>query len=331
MKYWLLSFFLILPVAFSQSAEKVEKITLVADGDILLKLDKNSMGIKKGEHVDDVYIKKEVHRLREYLYGRGYWKSKINYKKVALGDGIEIIFTILAEKMAKVVDVKITSDNINLVKEYEKKVAGIKSKPFDKLRFKIILDEISREIFESGYYYSNISFKKNIIKGGNENIVHVGLDVHIQFGFQYNFHFEGNIILNRFELVDFVRQKILANKNDDLEIQIKRSILEKYKQFGIYGTVVEIRSERTISINNKVTMKNFFVMIKEGKKIELKNFVFEGNEAISLEELESIYYENSTSLASQGYYDKEYLENFFWYFEKKISRKRFCFCRCFKP
>ena len=322
MKY-VLPLFLMVSLAYAKATHQVEKVTFIIEGEIPLELNENSVGIKEGDHVDDGSIEEEVRKLRQSLYSMGYLKLKIDYRKIVQGDGVEVVFVVSVEKIAKVVDLKLTSDNVYLLQEYKKKVMEIKDKPFSNLRVKIILDELGKEIFDSGYYYSSITFKKKMTEERQASVANVSLDIHLQFGLQYNFYFKGNTVLNRFELVDFIRQSILTNKNDDPEKRIKLSILEIYKSLGIYGTMIKVRSERAVSINNKVTMKNFFITIEEGKKLVLKNFIVEGNVAIPLEEIEKFYYEKSTSLASQGYYDKDYLLNFVDVLKKEYLKRGF--------
>ena len=331
MKYFLLFFFFIVPVTFSQTTKQIKKITFVVDENISLNLGQGVMGIKEGDYIKDSDVKKEILKLNQYLYSRGYLKSKISHKKIALENGIEIVFTISAEKIAKIVDLKVTSDSIYILKEYEKKITNIKNKPFNNLNTKIILDEIGKEIFESGYYYSKVSFKKRIISEDQNGIAEYGLNIHIHFGFQYNFNFMGNVALSRFELIDFIRQSISTNKNDNPDKRIRYSILDKYKSLGIYGTSVNMRSERAISVNNKVVMRNFFIKIKEGKKIVLKNFVVDGNQAVSLEEIIDFYYENATPLAMQGYFDKNYLTGFADILKREYLKKGFVFASISEP
>ena len=319
MKYLLL-FFMISSVAFANTSRQVEKITFIVDGKFPLTLDENIIEIKEGDHFKEEHIEKEIVKLRQYLQSRGYLKSKINYEKIDSNDGVEIVFRVSVEEVAKVVNLKVTSDNEYLLKEYEKMIDDIKNGPFSNLRIKIILDEIGREIFESGYYYSKVSYRKRVVSKEAED---VELEIHIKFGFQYNFYFVGNTVLNRFELVDFIRQGILLNKNDNPEKKIKSSILEKYESLGIYGTGLKIRSARAVSINNNVTMRNFFITIKEGRKIPLEKFIVEGNIMISLEEIEDFYYENASPLALQGYFDKNYLNNFVDILKQKYLKKGF--------
>ena len=331
MKYLLLCFFFVAFVSIAEEAQRVDKITFITGKNASLKIDESVLGIRKGSYVRDGDIKKEILKLGQYLYGRGYLKSKIDYKKIDLSDGVEIVFVISIEKIGKVVDLKITSDNIYLLKEYEKKITSIKNERFNNLKIKITLDEISKEIFESGYYYSSVSFDKKIISDNKNDVAEFGLNIHIQFGFQYNFSFIGNSMLTRFELIDFIRQNILTNKKDDPEKIIKYSILDKYKSLGVYGTDVKIRLARTKSVKNKIVMRNFFVNIKEGRKIALKNFVIEGNLAISLEEIGSFYYDNAPPLASQGYFDKGYLASFVDILKREYLKRGFVFVNISNP
>ena len=330
--FWFsLYFFLIAYAGFAEVAKQVKKITFVVDEKISLELDENSIGFKEGDYVKDGDIKKEIGKLSRYLNGRGYLKPKIDYDKIAAGKGVEIVFAISVEKIARVADLKVTSDNMHLLKGYEKRITDIKNEPFGQLRVKIILDELGKDIFDSGYYYSSVSFDKRIVNENREAVAEYGLDIHIHFGFQYNFNFVGNKALTRLDLVDFIRQNILTNKNDDPEERIRHAILDKYKSLGIYETTVDIRVERTMSKNSKVVMKNFFVEIREGKKIVLKNFAVEGNGAIAREVIMDFYYDNATSLASQGYFDRGYLVRFVDVLKKEYLKRGFVFANVSNP
>ena len=317
-------------IVCAKTAKKIEKITFVMDSEIALEWDDGFTGIRKGDYVEEWQVKREMRRLRQYLYGKGYLKSKISYEKIAFGDGVELVVTISIEKVAKVVDLNIIADNTYLLKSYEKKIEEIKSKPFSGLRVKIILDEIGKDIFESGYYYSNISYEKKIVRD-DAHAMDIEMEIRVKFGLQYNFHFVGNDTVSRFELMDFMRQGISTNKGDDPEKRMKSSILEKYENLGIYGTEIKIRSERVVSVNNDVVMKNFFVTIKEGSKVLLRNFVVEGNLAIPSDEVEKFYYKNSTSLASRGYFDKDYLIKFVDILKKEYLKRGFVLVDILNP
>ena len=175
-------------------------------------------------------------------------------------------------------------------------------KQWDVLKFKIKVDQISKELFSNGYFSSSVKFELT----GSESSIIVKLTIIAPE--KINFHFLGNQIFSHQEL----RKKIVDKIRNDFG-KSERSVLEafindEYENAGFYNSVIKSYQNNGRDLDG-VAVKTYFFDIDEGEKIKVSSVIYRGNVFWSPEELENIFTKNATSLALADYYDKTFFEN----------------------
>lgn len=196
-------------------------------------------------------------------------------------------------------------------------------KPWDILAFKIKVDQIGKELFLSGYFSSAI---KTEFAGTESEIV---AKVIIEAKDRINFHFEGNTLFTYQQLRSKLLDKI---KNDFGKIDrggLGNFINDVYEEAGFYNTSVQSYQNEGKD-SEGVSVRNYFFRIDEGEKLKVSSLVYRGNLVLSTAELEEIFKKNATTLASAGFYDKAFFENYTDIIKKEYLARGFVFAEISK-
>ncbi|MEI8346330.1 MAG: BamA/TamA family outer membrane protein, partial [Pseudomonadota bacterium] len=135
------------------------------------------------------------------------------------------------------------------------------------------------------------------------------LRVKINIGIRWQFSFSGNTAFTRQEVSLWLRNVLRGQNIQDKLEEIKTVIIEKYKEKGIYGVIINGRmlSGKTA---DGVSFKTYYLDIKEGEKVRVEDVVFRGQEYFTSNQLRELYLKNATTLAFRKYLDVKYLETF---------------------
>lgn len=197
-------------------------------------------------------------------------------------------------------------------------------KPWDVLSFKIKIDQISKELFNSGYFSSTI---RSELEGTETNIV---ARIIVQANDRINFQFLGNKVFSHQELRSRLVDKI---KNDFGKFDrgsLASYINEVYEGAGFYNTSVQSYQNEGRD-RDGVIVRNFFFNIDEGEKLKVTSVVYRGNFILKSEDFVTLFKKNATTLAQAGYYDKSFFENFTNIIKKDYLSRGFVFAEVSKP
>ncbi len=200
----------------------------------------------------------------------------------------------------------------------------LKGKSLDPLGLKIKIDQISKELFNYGYFA--LSIKSELVGTETEVVVRVTVDTKERF----NFQFSGNKIFSHQEL----RLKLLEKIKNDFgkidRVGLGNLIKDEYENAGFYNTKISSYQNEGRDQSGE-TVKSFFFQVVEGEKLKVSNVIFRGNQLFTSSQLNSIYKTNASSLAAAGFYDKNFLENFSDILKKEYLAKGFVFVDISKP
>lgn len=209
-------------------------------------------------------------------------------------------------------------------KRYSGYFEDIMGQQYDNLTLKIKIDQISKELFNSGFFNSVI--KPEI--SGVDKKVHVKISVEVKE--RINFDFKGNSIFSHQEL----RSKIIDKaKNEFGKAEISNLasfIVEQYELAGFYGASVSTYENSGVDLA-KIKFKNLFFIINEGKKIKVREILYRGNSNFNQNDLNNLLKKRSTPLVSSGFYDKQFFEEFSEILKKEYLSKGFVFAEVSKP
>lgn len=197
-------------------------------------------------------------------------------------------------------------------------------KPWDILNFKIKVDQVAKELFLNGYFSSVLKTEL----AGTESAVTVKLSIETKD--RTNFQFLGNSVFSHQQLRSKLLDKI---KNDFGKIDrggLGNFINEIYEEAGFYNTSVQSYQNEGKDLDG-VVVRNFFFVIDEGEKLKVSNLVYRGNLLLSGKDLDELFKKSATSLASAGYYDKSFFENYTEIIKKEYLSRGFVFAEISKP
>jgi outer membrane protein insertion porin family len=195
---------------------------------------------------------------------------------------------------------------------------------WDPVVLKIKVDQINKEIFQSGYLTAVTNIE---IKGTKENII---ISLNIKPGDLVAFEFRGNYLFSRQEIFNKIMDKI---KNDfgKTDLQMLNSfIVAEYENVGYYDTKVKVTALSGRSQDGS-KVKNYYFKITEGSKLIVKNISLRGAYHFSPEELAELLKRNGTGLAINKFYDKVFFENFSELIKKEYLRRGFPFAEVSFP
>ena len=305
--------------------KKIKKIRFIVDDETRVERMKSYLRIQEGGRSYPKLINESKQILRKHFNNEGRFKVTIKHEERPLANGVEVIFKIDVGRIDYVKNVVITSDNKNIASKYSESLYRLKGNPFQKLRVKVLLDDILKNLVKSGYYNSSVSLAKESIPAQESRKRPITLKFNIKFGIQYNFNFRGNKRLTRFELIESIRRYIKASRNNPLENTIRDAIKNKYEGAGIYDSRIEMWLRNVDPTFHRAPMKIFFITIHEGQKLKLKRLVFEGQLRVKVKDIERIYYQNATPLAARDYFDRSYLTKFSKLLKQEYLKRGFLF------
>jgi outer membrane protein insertion porin family len=196
--------------------------------------------------------------------------------------------------------------------------------PYDELNFKIQLDQISKELFNNGYF--SVQIKSNaVLAAGNVEVL-----VAIDLKDRINFNFQGNKIFTYQELKSRILDKV-KNEFGKTDVQgIADYIKSQYETEGIYQTGITYYQNEGLDLE-KLPVVNYFFVIDEGRKISIKEILYRGNSNMSLEHIRKLSHANASSLVKSNFYDKKYFDEFTDVLKKEYLSRGFVFVEVSKP
>lgn len=201
----------------------------------------------------------------------------------------------------------------------------LNDKQWDPLKFKIKIDQITKELFNSGYFSSSV--KMELVPSAAED---VRAKVIINAPERINFHFTGNTIFSyqelRSRLIDKIKNDFGKTDRTALEIFLN----EIYEGAGFYNTNLKSYQNEGRDLDG-IGLKNYFFEITEGDKLLVTSTIYRGNSALNEEDLKLVFNKNATPLALAGYYDKTFFENYADVLKKEYLSNGYIFTEISKP
>ncbi|MCO4793589.1 MAG: BamA/TamA family outer membrane protein [Bacteriovoracaceae bacterium] len=305
--------------------KRVSRISHKSNKDVPFDLILPYLSVKEGGVLETSKLSQYKQVIKDKLHEKGY--RGISVDAEVLGDDFfaGLRFVINVEDVVTVKDVLIEIDYEERLDEINRLFRKLKKKVWDKVDTKIIVDKLTEDLFKEGFYFSKVDLKVEDISKKEVN-----LSVKIDLDQRYNFSFEGNKYFSRGELISSI-EKQLKNEVKFFSINSLTSFIEKnYDEVGIYGTKISIL-KRTGTTKSNVPFDNYYISIKEGRKIKLNEASYSGNVAITIAELQELYEKQGTTIAKRGYLDVEFLEKFSAQIKQEYLRNGFVFAEISKP
>lgn len=289
----------------AQQKKTIRRLEIKYNADVTLPSLATYIPIKVGDYFDETRRELTQQSLLKFLGDRGFITPEIKFIVNERSSDVDILIDVQLKSVTRISDVLIATSNPNLLGRVRQKFSGFKGQVLDRLQFKLAVDLLSRELFESGFYDSEVTVLPDELVGKDKVI----LRIQINYGSLHSFHFRGNHYLSRSEILDVlnssIRQNLTSMNNDEL----LDALTLAYKEKGFYKTEIKLRTANGRN-SSDLDYVNYFFNISEGHKVKLRELSFNGNISISNESLENLYYEEASVLASRSYLDESYLDQF---------------------
>lgn len=198
------------------------------------------------------------------------------------------------------------------------------NRTWDPVALKIKLDQINKEIFQSGFLTATSHTE---LLGTPSKII---VSLTIEIGERTAFDFRGNSVFSRPEIQAKLMDRI---KNDFGKTDARAMIsflVEEYEAVGYFGTDIKV-SFLTGQSSDGGKVKNYLFQIIEGKKIRVNKVKLRGAYHLPEEELIALLKRTGSGLAVNDFYDKAFFENFSEIIKKEYFRKGFPFAEVSFP
>lgn len=256
------------------------------------------------KEIDNFEVIRKVSLLEKYLKARGYKEYRVSaFETNSLGSknlfiGIQIGPAIVLNSLSY-------PNNMNVLnlQGFVKRFEALKGKPFNQLEYRIILQDIEKTLVKSGYLYSKVTYRQQMKDYKLDLVLKIELGPRVQFSAR------GNKIFSKYEVISELAASARTNINRLNTALIIESIENMYKKKGFYFTNVSVRTINGLT-KTKRTLINYYIDIKEGRKLPINNLNFFGNKFLSDSDLEDLLEDNSSDLVSNGFFDEDSLKAF---------------------
>ncbi len=291
-----------------QQKKQINNITFEGDFAFDVVELKNLLPFKEGDRfIDNEDYKKTTiemiaKHLRE-LRGNNY---EVFCKTTILDENkINLDYKITQINEVKISTIIMTADseiNLSMIKNSFLK---FKHKAWDQIEIDTTISQITKELFEQGYY--DIKITATQVPESNMNAVKLLLSVH--FGNKIILSFRGNKKFSRQEITAHLHRAMISNQLSFSEHNLKNEIINLYESVGIYNTEITFSTLDEKDRKGSSTRSIYF-QIRDGHNIELMHISFRGNEKLPVKILNDAYLLSGTDLSKAQKLDKKFLKDF---------------------
>jgi len=292
--------------------EIVGKITINFDRKVIAPELTQIIPLKPDAPFEELQIEDSKKIINKFLTDKGVEAEEIVIRKEVKDQIANFVIDVKVKNIILVKSIIVNFKEKNNEHWVKLKLLSFKDKSFDKTQFKISIDEIKEKLLSLGYINSTVDTKE--IKMSPEVI---NLEVNVSFGQFVALSFFGNKILAHDILRQEARKVIKVELNVESLNALDQSIRSLYSQRGWHGAVVKIRYEKNKKPGSDVPSYYVYINIDEGSKSKITKLEFFGNNILSADELEDLYFDSSTDLADAGFHDELYAKDFVSVISKK--------------
>lgn len=287
---------------------------------------KPSLKFSIGEEYFEDDVTASLPALKKLFEEKGFTVNELSYEPIIYDNQIEVAFFVTLGKPILLEEVEVAGKGKQLYNLVKNQVLDILDKPWDPVKFNFKISGIKQLLFNRGYYFSEVKVV-NEKRVGNSIIPQVEIFV----GPRHSFGFIGNKIFSHQELLKHLKSLVSQYRNE-LNINFfKKSIEQYYENHGIYHSRVLIEEMKDSNHRNQVDEIRYFIHIKEGYKLRVKNVEIKGSNYFTEDWIKQLYDEKGSVLAKRKFFDKKYVENFPNFIKEEYHKRGFIFLNVFKP
>lgn len=263
--------------------------------------------------------------IKSFLARRGHSNINVSLIRKKYKNKTVLVFSVSLDRMMDVKEVKVLTPNTELRRLIVRRFSELVDKPWDRIEFKKMQDQLEREYFDQGYFFSRFISLRPEVNGGK-----VILRVQVELGRRYHYSFRGSVAFTRQELSSRLKQIVKKQLGRFEERELTSAISKMYEEKGVFGTEVSLRTQEGVT-KFGIPFTNIYFNIQEGKKIAITEMSFVGNDAFGYDDLIELYYQEPTVIAERGYLDNDYLRRYASLIKKMYLEQGFVFIYVSEP
>lgn len=306
---------------------RISRIRYKSNYDIDFKALERFLPYAKGDYFNPKKNEEIYQIMTSYLAEKGYNDSQVTLRIELQKDKVSLLFDVDVGSTSIVDQIEVFGDNDEMQQQILLRLLRFKENVWDKVQLKVEIDDIEKELFDQGYFSSKVIMRE-AEKIPNTN--RVIIKIQVSRGEKINFSVSGNTVFSRADILTKVKESVKNSLGILNSKQIEEAIRELYEKRGHFETTIAIRKASGKTYQGSPFI-NYYIDIHEKEKLKVLTVSYGGNSYFSLSQIEDFYYENASVLASRGFMDKEYLDNFTEILKKEYLKKGFVFADVSKP
>ncbi|WP_127715210.1 outer membrane protein assembly factor [Halobacteriovorax sp. HLS] len=286
--------------------KKVSLFQIIHSTDIETKTLERLVGIREGSFYKISELEKAKEQVLNYFVERGYSNASIHVKLIERDSRVRIDMLVNTGEYSIVNEVRIVStssdESLELIKRRFNK---FQNKVWNKIDIKFDVDRLSSDLFNDGYFSSTVSILPVVFVEKNK----VQINLEVDLGEKHSFSFHGNQMFNHQEVLNMIKEGVKSNLGYFKESDLIDIVKSMYDNVGVFNTKISVYKNIGTDKYGQ-SFVNYFFNITEGDKIVINSLSFVGNSEISLEEIQKLYFNDSSVLISRGFLDRNYINSF---------------------
>ncbi|PIK14489.1 outer membrane protein assembly factor [Halobacteriovorax sp. JY17] len=299
--------------------KKIESFRIQHSTDIDTSAIERLVGLTEGSFYKKDVLEKAKEQVLNYFVERGYTNSKIKIETKEKGFRVSILFNVTTGSFTKVKDIEVVSSSPKgAIELISRRFNKFQNKVWNKIDLKFEAERLSADLFNQGYFSSSVAIlEPSIEKKGTESFVK--LRVKVDLGDKNSFSFHGNNIFTHQDILLELKENIKSNLGTFKEEDLRLLVVKMYENIGVFNSDVSVYRNLGTDKDGQ-SFINYFFNIREGGKIITNTLSFVGNFDFSIEEIRTHYFDNASVLASRGFLDLNYVNNFSSLLREKYLR-----------
>ncbi len=261
--------------------------------------------VKRLDYFDVQKVRSSEKLITEIANERGFPDAKVDTKVSEKGrSGVNIRFVVDLGRPIKVKTINISTRS-NFLKDFiKKKILYHQKSPFNIQVLKNEIEELRGLFRQYGYYLVNFDLKYRF-----RSRYSVELFLEVKNVDKFAFYFTGSNFLSDAELKNSASESLISSGRSLSVENYIQDMNEVYKRYAFLETKIKGKEIVKVGSDGEVT-RYFEFLVNEGPRARVSDIVFKGNEFFSSNELNDLYYSQSSSQASAGFYDLLNYDNF---------------------
>ncbi len=286
---------------------RLDKIEVIGAAEEFRDPIQNLVGLLPGDPIEQPKIIRATELIKEYYQAEGFTAAKIEADIVLQGK-----LNVLAIKVQEGPAIHIEDIQVRLLEKTSPEIhariqAALGFEAGERLS-KENLANLKRNLESTLSALDYVDAKVTDVRteaSPTKKSDHLRLLFYLNLGQRVVFSFRGNNLFSRSEILGWIKEQQALGLGNDYSETIKSLLLNKYKDLGYLYTKIQIYPfESQGSEPRKLLFE-----IDEGARVRIKNFIFDGQEQFTPEELKEFLMNGASDRVKNGFFNLKQVED----------------------